>query len=126
MLFQLALAAALGSLAHALDPVDAVIRSGVEWLDTAGQRIYAGGANMYLLNDTYFLVGEGKKTLSGDCSDCFNLYSSTDLQSWAHLGCVLANADVVAPPPYNKEKVYRIERPKIFKCPGVTQVRWQW
>jgi hypothetical protein len=75
---------------------------------------------MYLEDGVYYLVGEGKKTLSGDISACFNLYSSPDLATWTPLGCILKNADVVAPPPFDKESVYRIERPKILKCPGAT------
>jgi hypothetical protein len=68
--------------------------------------------------DTYYLVGEGKKTLGADCSACFaNLYSTKDLANWKLESCVLRNQDIVAPPPWNKESFYRMERPKIFKCP---------
>lgn len=66
----------------AQSPETSVIRSGVPWYDSSGNRIYAGGANMYLEGGVYYLVGEGKKVLSGDCSDCFNLYKSTDLEHW--------------------------------------------
>ena len=108
------------ALVAAQDPASAVIRSGVAWYDTAGERMYAGGANIYKEGDTFYLVGEGKKTLGSDCSACFNQYSSVDLENWTPLGCVMKNQDVVAPPPYNKENFYRIERPKILKCPGTT------
>jgi len=95
----------------------------VPWFDTDGNRIYAGGANMYLESGRYYLVGEGNKTHE-DCSECFNLYSSTDLETWKFEACVLKNEDVraAAPPPLNSSKYafYRIERPKVFKCPGAS------
>jgi hypothetical protein len=112
-----AAAAAFAGRALAQSPESAVIRSGVEWKDTDGNRMYAGGANLVLDGDTYYLVGEGKKTLGADCSACFNLYSTKDLTNWKLEGCVLRNQDIVAPPPWNKESFYRMERPKIFKCP---------
>ena len=46
----LALLATAGANAQA---DDTVIRSGVAWFDTAGNRIYAGGANIYFENGTY-------------------------------------------------------------------------
>lgn len=49
----------------AADPADAVIRSGVPWYDTDGNRMFAGGANMYVEDGVYYLIGEGKKVLSG-------------------------------------------------------------
>jgi hypothetical protein len=49
----------------------------VPWYDSAGNRIFAGGANMYEENGVYYLVGEGKKVLDGDCSACFN-HSNTE------------------------------------------------
>ena len=53
--------------------------------------IYAGGANLWLEPDgTYYLVGEGKK-VNQDLSQCFNQYSSKDLQNWKFEGCVLNN-----------------------------------
>ena len=68
--------------ASAIAQVDkTVIRSGVAWFDTAGDRMYAGGANLYFENGVYYLVGEGQK-VHADCSECFNLYSSKDLGNW--------------------------------------------
>ena len=69
---------------------------------------------MYEEGGVYYLVGEGRKTV-GDCSACFNLYSSKDWAAWKFEGCVVKNADIVAPAPYDKESHYRMERPKIFK-----------
>lgn len=105
-----------------ISPEDAVIRPGAPWFDTDGNRMFAGGANMYTEDGVYYLVGEGEKVLAGDISECFNLYSSTDLQNWDFRGCVLKNEDVVAPQPSTP---YRIERPKILKCPGTGKyVMW--
>lgn len=72
--------------------------------------------SLHLVQDKdgrYYLVGEGKKVLS-DCSECLNLYSSADWTNWRFEGCILNNSNVVAPPPYNQEPYYRMERPKIF------------
>ena len=104
------------ALASAAPPEDAIIRSGVPWLDTDGNRMYAGGANMFLENGVFYLVGEGKKVLAGDCSACFTLYSSADLQAWTNRGCILNNTEIVSPPKWTYP--YRMERPKIFRCPG--------
>jgi hypothetical protein len=69
----------------------------VPLFDTKGDRLYAGGANMWRENGTFWLVGEGRKTEPGVCSACINLYSSPDLAAWTFEACVLKNADVVAP-----------------------------
>ena len=57
-----AAAVAAGALlaVGAQDP-SGVIRPGVPWFDTDGHRVYAGGANMYLDNGRYYIVGEGNK-----------------------------------------------------------------
>jgi hypothetical protein len=111
-----ALASCAAALAARASPEDAVIRSGVPWFDTDGNRIYAGGANLFLEDGTFYLVGEGKKVVSGDNSACFNFYKSSDLAAWDNLGCILNNTDIVSPPAWKYP--YRMERPKIFKCPG--------
>jgi len=107
--------AALAALASSASPEDAVFTPGVPLVDTRGKRIYAGGANMYTENGVFYLVGEGEKVFA-DCSECLQLYKSTDLASWAYVGCVLNNSDVVAP--QKGQPYYRMERPKIFKCPS--------
>ena len=108
------LAALVGARAAA--PEDAVLRPGVPLFDTDGNRLYAGGANLFLDGGVFYLVGEGRKTLPSACSECLNLYSSVDLASWKFEACVLHNKDVVASTPPNP--VYRMERPKIFRCPS--------
>ncbi len=50
----------------AQSPEKSIIRPGQAWFDTDGNRIYAGGANIYTENGVYYLVGEGKKVLSGE------------------------------------------------------------
>jgi hypothetical protein len=101
-----------------VSPQDTIIRPGVPVFDTDGNRLYAGGANIWFeqADSLYYLIGEGKKTLPGVCSDCFNLYSSPDLSAWTFQGCALKNSDVVAPQAGSPN--YRIERPKIFRCPS--------
>lgn len=47
--------------AHGQDPDKSIIRPGVAWTDTSGNRVYAGGANLLLDGGKYWLVGEGKK-----------------------------------------------------------------
>eukprot|EP00039_Didymoeca_costata_P023608 m.7675 g.7675 ORF g.7675 m.7675 type:complete len:346 (-) comp3752_c0_seq1:59-1096(-) len=104
-------------------PEDTAIKSGVPWFDSDGNRIFAGGMNMVFEGGLYYIVGEGKKVLSGDCSACFNFYSSPDLKTWTNLGCILNNTDIVSPPQFKYP--YRMERPKIFKCPGATTDPWR-
>ena len=88
-----------------------VIRSGVPWFDTAGHRVYAGGLGMYQLGERFYIIGEGNKTLS-DCSDCLNMYSSLDMQSWTFEGCVLKNEDVrsAVPPAFQNLTAYPFYR----------------
>jgi len=95
-----------------------LIKPGQPWTDTKGNRVYAGGSNIYQENGTYYLIGEGEKVLHGDCSAEFNLYASKDLTTWAPLPSPLFNKDIISPPQYKFP--YRMERPKIFKCPGAT------
>ena len=111
----LLLAAAAAGAASAASPEDAVLRPGVPMFDTRGKRIYAGGANLYEEAGVYYLTGEGEKVLS-DCSECIVMYKSVDLASWEYVGCLLNNSDVKAPQPGTP--YYRMERPKVFKCPG--------
>ena len=107
--------------AFAQGPENSVIRSAVPWIDTDGNRIYAGGANVFFEAGVYWLIGEGKKVLA-DCSQCFNLYKSTDLATWTFVSCILNNKQIVAPV---KASYYRMERPKILKCPGTGKyVMW--
>ena len=122
-MLRLLAASLLASGCGAQDPEASVIRPGVPWYDTQGNRIYAGGANMYLEKGVYYLVGEGKKVLSGDCSDCFNLYKSVDLVAWDFVECVVKNENIVGPP--GTSFPFRMERPKIFKCPA-TQKYMLW
>lgn len=95
--------------------------------------MYAGGANMWKdeTTATFYIVGEGNKTYTKDaCSECFNMYSSQDLQNWKFEGCVLQNEQIrqAAPPPWNNATAYpyyRMERPKVFQCPGTQKfVMW--
>lgn len=80
-------------------PENAIFRPGRPLHDFRGDRIYAGGANVFFEDGIYWLVGEGQKVLPGVCSECFNLYSSNDLASWTNRGCILKNEDIVAPGP---------------------------
>jgi hypothetical protein len=115
--------AGLLSLVSGQSPEDAVIRSAVPWIDSSGNRVYAGGANLFFQDGYYWMVGEGKKVLSGDCSDCFNLYKSTDLEHWDYVSCILKNEDIVGPAGHSFP--WRMERPKIFKCPATSKfIMW--
>lgn len=101
-------------------PEDTLIRSGVPWFDTDGNRMYAGGANLYVENGTYYMVGEGRKAYL-DLSSQFSLYSSPDLATWTYHGPALTNTSILAPQP----GPYRMERPKLFKCANTSKyVLW--
>lgn len=93
-------------------------------LHADGNRVYAGGANLYEEGGIFYLTGEGKKVFS-DCSGCLNQYSTTDFMTWKFEGCVLNNSDVVAPGA-DKPAYYRMERPKVLNCPATGQyVMWR-
>ena len=115
LLLLLLLLLASAAAAAAASPEDAVFTPGKPVYDTRGKRIYAGGANIFAENGTFYVVGEGEKVYS-DCSECIQLYKSADLATWHYVGCILNNSDVVAPQPGTPH--YRMERPKIFRCPG--------
>lgn len=121
LLYVLSCALLTALAARAASPEDTIIRPGAALFDTDGNRLYAGGANIWLENGTYYLVGEGKKTLPGVCSECLNLYSSPDLGNWTFESCVLRNEDVVAPIPSPGN--WRLERPKLFRCPANNEWR---
>lgn len=115
-------------------PETGIILPGQEWIDTNGNRVYAGGADIIYEESVsrFYMIGEGNKTHQ-DCSECFNLYSSVDLSSttWQFEGCVLKNEDIrlAAPFPFNNITTYpfyRMERPKIFKCPTTKNTTDPW
>lgn len=108
--------ASIAALAVAAALAQPQIKSGQPWFDTSGNRIYAGGGGFWHENGLYYWVGEGNKGISGcsDCSSQFNLYSSPDLVNWTFVGAPLLNVNIDAP----VAGPYRMERPKIFKCPG--------
>ena len=57
---------------------------------------------MWVEGGTYWWVGEGNKT-RGDLSLGIELYSSTDLVTWAHFGMILTGEQMkcaAASPPY--------------------------
>jgi hypothetical protein len=53
------------SLVIGQTPETSIIKPGIPWYDTDGNRIYAGGSNIYTENGIYYLIGEGKKVYSG-------------------------------------------------------------
>jgi hypothetical protein len=96
------------------------IRPGQPWYDTEGNRIYAGGGGFWQDAGTYYWVGEGNKVYA-DLSKEFNLYSSPDLVTWTNVGPAFKNTSIKAP----VQGPYRMERPKVFQCPGTGQyVLW--
>jgi hypothetical protein len=115
-LLAAALVAAAAPSAAAASPEDAVFYPGQPVIDTAGDRVYAGGANLFFEGGVYYMIGEGKK--QGGLSLCLNLYSSPDLVAWTCLACAVPNSAVVAPFPAGAGGLYRMERPKLLKCPG--------
>ena len=126
------LTAAAAAAATAAGPSSTPIRSGVPWFDTNGDRMYAGGGNLVEEDGAFFLVGEGEKTLGADAGGAasqpqlsaqFNLYRSTDLQSWTPLASPLTNRQIVAPSGFDYP--HRMERPKLFRCPGAAREPWR-
>jgi hypothetical protein len=71
-----ATAIALAMGASAGNPENTVIRPGVPVFDTQGNRLYAGGANIWFENNTFWLVGEViERARSMHCMDVENACS---------------------------------------------------
>lgn len=69
----LVVAAVFVASAAAGNPEDTVIRPGVPMYDTAGNRMYAGGANIWFENGTFWLVGEVRCTTQRLIISCFTI-----------------------------------------------------
>jgi hypothetical protein len=79
-----AIALAMG--ASAGNPENTVIRPGVPVFDTQGNRLYAGGANIWFENNTYWLVGEVSVQGCPKMHAACRLKLSLDHElSWSHV-----------------------------------------
>ena len=111
--------------AAAAGPETAVIRSGVPWYDTDGNRVFAGGANMYVEGGVYYLIGEGKKVLSGVSMSWGG--GCPQLQSVAqHTGCALRrpprSSGPLSPPPNTRARLRRTS-PRASICTAARTFR---
>ena len=79
---------------------------GAEWRDTDGRPIEAHTGGMFLQDGTYYWVGASWKGRYGFRS--FNLYASTDLQSWTFRTTLLRPSQELPP-------THEIARPKILR-----------
>ncbi|HSN12426.1 MAG TPA: hypothetical protein VLS51_09985, partial [Propionibacteriaceae bacterium] len=78
---------------------------GEEWRDTDGRLIEAHTGGMFVQDSTYYWVGASWHGVYGFRS--FNLYSSTDLQTWVFRKTLLR-------PSQDLPATHEIARPKIL------------
>ena len=100
--------------------------NGAVWRDTSGNQIEAHGGNILLIGDVYHWYGSTKKETVDpatgkpcrfDCSLGINVYTSTDLLSWAFGGVVFNSTQInvtAIAPPLAYTPPFRIERPKVI------------
>ena len=86
-------AVVLVASAAAESPEDTVIRPGVPMFDTAGNRMYAGGANIWFENGTFWLVGEVKYILKKHILYIIMVLFYAETESYSHYNVCLQPSD---------------------------------
>jgi hypothetical protein len=98
-------------------------RSGEPWLDTQGNVIDAHGGGFLVVGDITYWYGSQRngRPCTDACHDGgINLYRSTDLYAWEHVGNVLKSFNTTATGTGRD-----LERPKVVRCAGTGQfVMW--
>ena len=90
------------------------LATGINFLDTDGQRVDAHGGGIIQVGDTFYLHGEYFSTTTTDNDfNGFSMYSSKDMATWKNEGIVLPQQASGELGPKRKG-----ERPHIIKCPS--------
>ncbi len=102
-----ACAGPIGTLSGALT-------TGINFLDTEGQRVDAHGGGIIRVADTFYLHGEYfSPTTTDNDFNGFSMYSSKDLATWKNEGIILPQQASGELGPKRKG-----ERPHIIECPS--------
>jgi len=90
------------------------LSTGINFTDTAGQRVNAHGGGIIREGNTFYLHGEYFSSTTTDNNfNGFAMYSSQDLATWKNEGIILPQQASGELGPSRKG-----ERPHIIKCPG--------
>jgi len=94
--------------------ISGALASGVNFLDTAGERVDAHGGGIIQVGDTFYLHGEYfSPTTTDNNFNGFSMYSSKDMATWKNEGIILPQQPSGELGPKRKG-----ERPHIIKCPS--------
>jgi hypothetical protein len=109
--------ASAGGASSCSGPVGTIsgpLASGVNFLDTAGERVDAHGGGIIQVGDTFYLHGEYfSPTTTDNNFNGFSMYSSKDMATWKNEGIILPQQPSGELGPKRKG-----ERPHIIKCPS--------
>jgi Glycosyl hydrolases family 43 len=102
------------SCAGPIGTLSGALATGINFLDTDGQRVDAHGGGIIKVGDTFYLHGEYfSTTTTDDDFNGFSMYSSKDLATWKNEGIILPQQASGELGPNRKG-----ERPHIIKCPS--------
>lgn len=102
------------SCAGPIGTLSGALATGINFLDTDGQRVDAHGGGIIKVGDTFYLHGEYfSPTTTDNDFNGFSMYSSKDLATWKNEGIILPQQASGELGPKRKG-----ERPHIIKCPS--------
>ncbi len=99
-----------------------MIRPGVPWFDTDGNRIHAHGGSVMEIDGTFYWYGENKERStpgSGIWHWGVRCYSSTDLVNWEDRGLIIPPDENDPESPLHPEQL--LDRPHIIFNPRTEQ-----
>lgn len=103
-----------GSCSGPVGTISGALATGVNFLDSDGQRVNAHGGGIIQVGDTFYMHGEFFSSTTTDNNfNGFSMYSSKDLASWKNEGIILPQQASGELGPNRKG-----ERPHIIKCPS--------
>jgi hypothetical protein len=103
-----------GSCSGPVGNFSGALATGINFLDTDGNRVNAHGGGIIKVGDTYYMHGEYFLSTTTDNNfNGFSMYSSKDLATWKNEGIILPQQASGELGPNRKG-----ERPHIIKCPA--------
>lgn len=105
---------AAGSCSGPIGTFSGALATGINFLDTEGNRVNAHGGGIIQVGDTFYMHGEYFLSTTTDNNfNGFSMYSSKDLATWKNEGIILPQQASGELGPNRKG-----ERPHIIKCPA--------
>ena len=103
-----------GSCSGPIGTLSGALATGINFLDTDGQRVDAHGGGIIKVGDTFYLHGQYfSPTTTDNDFNGFSMYSSQDLATWKNEGIILPQQPSGELGPKRKG-----ERPHIIQCPS--------